>query len=330
MKVLVTGGGGFLGKALARRLLERGESVRSFSRGEYPELSALGVEVHRGDLADPAAVAAACEGMDAVFHVGAKAGIWGAEKEYRLANVEGTRNVLEACRKAGVEKLVFTSSPSVVFGGADLEGVDESIPYPKRYEAAYPRTKAEAERRVLSANGPELLTTALRPHLIWGPGDNHLVPRLLARSRAGALRRILGPPCRVDSTYIDNAVDAHLLALDRLSSPQSPPAGKAYFIAQDEPMPLWELIDRILEAAGEPPVRRSVSPKAAYAAGWLLETVHRALGLSGEPRMTRFLARELSTAHWFDLSAARRDLGYCPRVSTAEGLSRLKESFKGY
>ena len=330
MKVLVTGGGGFLGKALVRRLLERGESVRSFSRGDYPELTESGVEVRRGDLADPAAVAAACEGMDAVFHAGAKAGIWGAEEEYRLANVEGTRNVLEACRKAGVGKLVFTSSPSVVFGGADLEGVDESIPYPERYEAAYPRTKAEAERRVLSANGPELLTTALRPHLIWGPGDNHLVPRLVARSRAGALRRISGPPCRVDSTYIDNAVDAHLNALERLSSPDSAPAGKAYFIAQDEPMPLWELIDRILEAAGEPPVRRSVSPRAAYAAGCALEVLYRLLGLGGEPRMTRFLAHELSTAHWFDLSAARRDLGYCPRVSTAEGLARLKESFKGY
>ena len=180
----------------------------------------------------------------------------------------------------------------------------------------------------LSANGPELLTTALRPHLIWGPGDNHLVPRLVARSRAGALRRISGPPRRVDSTYIDNAVDAHLAALDRLSTSQSPPAGKAYFIAQDEPMPLWELIDRILDAAGEPPVRKTISPKAAYAAGWLLETVHRALGLDGEPRMTRFLAHQLSTAHWFDLSAARRDLGYLPRVSVAEGLARLKASFK--
>lgn len=329
MRVLVTGGGGFLGKALVRRLLERGESVRSFSRGEYPELSALGVEARRGDLADAAAVGAACEGMEAVFHVGAKAGIWGTEEEYRRSNVEGTRNVIEACRKSGVRKLVFTSSPSVVFGGEDLEGVDESIPYPKRYEAAYPRTKAEAERMALSANGPGLLTTALRPHLIWGPGDNHLVPRLVARSRSGALRRVSGPPRRVDSTYIDNAVDAHLAALDRLSSPQSPPAGKAYFIAQDEPMPLWELIDRILEAAGEPPVRKTISPKAAYAAGWFLETVHRALGLEGEPRMTRFLAHQLSTAHWFDLSAARRDLDYRPRVSVAEGLSRLKESFKG-
>lgn len=329
MKLLVTGGGGFLGKALARRLLERGESVRSFSRGEYPELTALGVEARRGDLADAAAVGAACEGMEAVFHVGAKAGIWGTEEEYRRSNVEGTRNVIEACLKSVVRKLVFTSSPSVVFGGSDLEGVDESIPYPERYEAAYPRTKAEAERMVLSANGSRLLTTALRPHLIWGPGDNHLLPRILSRSRSGTLRRVSGPPRRVDSTYIDNAVDAHLLALDRLSSPQSAPAGKAYFIAQGEPLPLWDIIDRILQAAGEPPVRRSISPRAAYAAGWLLETVHRALGLEGEPRMTRFLARELSTAHWFDLSAARRDLGYRPRVSVAEGLSRLKESFNG-
>ena len=321
MKALVTGGGGFLGGALVRRLAERGDSVRSFSRGDYPALRALGVETARGDLGDPAAVEQACQGMDVVFHVGAKAGVWGAYQEYHGANVDGTRNVLAACRNHGVTRLVFTSSPSVVFGGGDLENVDESVPYPARYKAAYAATKAQAERLVLAANG-DLATVALRPHLIWGPGDNHLVPRILSRARSGALRRISGPPKLVDSTYIDNAVDAHLAAADRLA-PGEAPAGKAYFIAQGEPLPMWDLIDRILAAAGLPPVAKSVSPRAAYAVGWLLENVHRTLSLPGEPRMTRFLADQLSTAHWFDLTAARRDLAYAPRVSIEEGLRRL-------
>jgi nucleoside-diphosphate-sugar epimerase len=203
-----------------------------------------------------------------------------------------------------------------------MDGVDESVPYARHFEAHYPRTKAMAERLVLSANSAELATVALRPHLIWGPGDNHLVPRILARARAGQLRRIGRGTNRIDATYIDNAADAHLLAADRLA-PGSPIAGKAYFIAQDEPLPLWELVDRILHAAGLPPVTRTVSPRLAYAAGWICELAHRVLDLDGEPRMTRFVARELATAHWFDLSAARRDLLYRPAVSTEVGLRQL-------
>ena len=327
MKVLVTGGGGFLGGAIVRRLRRIGHEVRSFSRGEYPELRALGVELRRGDLGDGAAVEQACRGMEAVVHVGAKAGIWGPREEFWRANVEGTRHMLDACRRHGIRSLVYTSSPSVVFSGEGLEGVDEAAPYPRRFEASYPETKAEAERSVLAANGPALATVALRPHLIWGEGDNHLFPRILARAKSGALRRISGPPRLVDTTYIDNAVDAHVAALERLS-PGSAVAGKAYFIAQGEPLPLWDFVDRMLAAAGAAPITRSVSPRAAYAAGWLLEHAHRAFGLSGEPRMTRFLAHQLSTAHWFDLTAARRDLGYAPRVTIEEGLRRLAASFE--
>ncbi len=325
MKVLVTGGGGFLGGAIVRRLRKCGHDVRSFSRGEYPELRALGVDLRRGDLGDGPAVLDACRGMDAVLHAGAKAGVWGPHEEFRRANVEGTRHVLDACRRHGIRSLVYTSSPSVIFSGAGLEGVDESAPYPVSFEASYPETKAEAERLVLAANGPDLATVALRPHLIWGAGDNHLFPRILARAKSGALRRISGPSKLVDTTYIDNAVDAHIAAFERLAI-GSPVAGNAYFIAQDEPMPLWDLVDRMLAAAGVAPVTRSVSPRAAYAAGWLLEHVYRGLGLRGEPRMTRFLAHQLSTAHWFNLAAARRDLGYAPRVSVAEGLRRLAAS----
>jgi nucleoside-diphosphate-sugar epimerase len=220
--------------------------------------------------------------------------------------------------------LVHTSSPSVVFDGRDMEGVDESVPYPAHYEAAYPQTKALAEQKVRAANGPELAPVCLRPHLIWGPGDNHLVPRLIARARAGRLRRIGRQNKRIDSVYIDNAADAHIQAADRLC-PGSPIAGKVYFITNGEPLPLWDLVNGILHAAGLPPVTRSIPMRAARAAGWLLEKVYALLPGEREPPMTRFLAKELTTAHWFDISAARRDLGYDPAVSIAEGLRRLAD-----
>lgn len=324
-KALVTGGGGFLGKAIVERLLARGDDVHSYARGDYPELTALGVKVHRGDLTEAAALLRAAEGCDIVFHVAAKPGIWGPYQEYYNANVVGTENVLAACRKHKITRLVYTSTPSVVFDGKDMAGVDESVPYPSHYHAYYPQTKALAEQAVLKANDPRLATVALRPHLIWGPGDHHLVPRILARGRAGMLRRIGNRPNLVDCVYIDNAADAHILAAERLS-PGSPIAGKVYFISQGEPRPLWDLVNDILAAGGIAPVTKTIAPGLAYAVGWTMEVVYRLLGRTDEPRMTRFLAKELSTAHWFDLTAAGRDLGYEPKVSIAEGLRRLKES----
>jgi len=328
MNALVTGGGGFLGKAIVERLRARGDQVRNLSRADYPELRAIGVETHQGDLGDMNAVLRAAQGCDIVFHVAAKPGIWGAYDDYYRTNVVGTENVVAACRKHGISRLVYTSSPSVIFDGNDQEGIDESAPYPVHYHAHYPKTKAIAERLVLQASDAKLATVALRPHLIWGPGDHHLIPRIIERARAGALRRIGTRDHRVDSVYIDNAADAHLLAADRLA-PGSPIAGKAYFITNGEPWPLWELINRILACADLPPVTRTISPTLAYAAGWTLEMVYAMLRLKGEPRMTRFLAKELSTAHWFNIDAARRDLGYDPKVSIEEGLRRLAVSMAG-
>jgi 2-alkyl-3-oxoalkanoate reductase len=327
MKALVTGGGGFLGGAIVRQLLARGDDVRSFSRGDYPELRELGVEVCRGDLADAEAVAAAVLGCDIVFHTAAKAGIWGPYQDYYRANVIGTQNVIDACRHHGIERLVYTSSPSVVFNGRDMEGVDESAPYPRRYHAHYPRTKAQAEKLVLQANSAALATVALRPHLIWGPGDNHLMPRIIARGKVGALRQIGQRPLLVDCVYVDNAAHAHLLAADRLR-PGAAIAGKAYFISQGDPRPLWDLINLMLKAANVPTVDRHISPRLAYAAGWWFEWVYRIFGIRGEPRMTRFLAGELSTAHWFNISAARRDLGYEPIVSIDKGIALLEKRLK--
>ncbi|MGD9848692.1 MAG: NAD-dependent epimerase/dehydratase family protein [Desulfuromonas sp.] len=321
-RALVTGGGGFLGLALIRLLRLHGWQVRSLARGQYPALTELAVEQVHADLADEAAVITACADCDVVFHVAAKAGIWGQPADFERANVLGTRHILRACRHQQVRRLVYTSSPSVVFSGRDLAGVNESIPYPSHYEADYPRTKALAEQQVLAANDAHLATVALRPHLIWGPGDNHLVPRILARGRAGRLRRLGSGNPLVDSLYIDNAAEAHLLAAERLAI-GSPIAGKAYFLSQGEPWPLWDLVDAILAAGALPPVRRQLPVGLAYTAGYLLEQAYRLLHLPGEPVMTRFLARELSTAHWFDIRAAKRDLGYAPRISIREGLQRL-------
>ncbi len=327
MKALVTGGGGFLGGAIARRLALRGDRVRSLSRGAYPQLEDWGIEVLRGDVTNPAAVGRACRGCDVVFHVAARVGAWGPRAGFWRTNVEGTDAVIRACREHGVPRLVFTSTPSVVHAGGDIEGADESLPYATRFETAYPETKAEAERRVLAANDATLATVALRPHLVWGPGDNHLIPRLLARARSGRARRIGREDKLVDATYIDNAVDAHLLAAAKLA-PGAACAGRAYFIAQGDPRPCWELPNAILAAAGLPPVERRLPKSLAWLAGALLEAAWAALGREDEPPLTRFVAHQLSTAHWYDLGAARRDLGYEPKVSIEQGLALLRDHFE--
>lgn len=324
MKALVTGGGGFLGGVIVRMLREQGDQVVSISRGRYAELDSLGVEQVQGDLADQAAVLKAAQSCDIIFHVAAKAGIWGSYDSFYQANVTGTGNVLEACRVHGIKKLVYTSSPSVVFDGSDVEGGNESLPYPDHFEAFYPQTKTMAEQLVLAANSPQLATVSLRPHLIWGPGDNHLVPRIIAKGKSGRLRRIGDRPCLVDTVYVDNAARAHLMAADRLE-PGSPVAGKAYFISNGEPVELWDMVNRILAAGGVAPVSGSISPKAAYAVGIICEGIWKLFNLPGEPPMTRFVAKELATAHWFDISAARRDLGYQPEITTNEGLVRLQQ-----
>jgi nucleoside-diphosphate-sugar epimerase len=324
MMALVTGGGGFLGGVIVRMLRERGDQVRSFSRGKHPALAGMEVEQIQGDLADREAVIRAAEGCDIIFHVAAKAGIWGSYDDFHRANVIGTENVLEACRVNGIGKLIYTSSPSVVFDGRDVEGGDESIPYPPRFEAHYPRTKALAEQMVLAAASPILATVALRPHLIWGPGDNHLVPRIVAKGRAGKLRRIGTRPCLVDTVYVDNAARAHLQAADRLAH-DGGISGRAYFISNGQPIPLWEMVNRILAAADLTPVTRSIPPHLAFAIGCICEGVWGLLRLAGEPPMTRFVAHELASAHWFSIEAARRDFGYQPEISIDQGLVRLRE-----
>ncbi|HEX4049062.1 MAG TPA: NAD-dependent epimerase/dehydratase family protein [Elusimicrobiota bacterium] len=322
MRALVTGGGGFLGGAISRKLKERGDDVRVFGRGSYPELEAIGIDCARGDLADVKAVSAAAEDRDVVFHVGGKVGLWGIYEDYFAANVTGTKNVLRACLEHGIGKLVFTGSPSVVFDGRDVEGWSEAAPYPPRFDSSYSRTKAQAEEMVLAANHDKLATVSLRPHLVWGPGDRHLLPRVVAKARAGRLFRIGEKNKLIDTIYIDDAVEAHILAAAQLS-PLSEIAGKAYFLSAGDPRPVWEIVDRMLAAAGLPPVRKSVPYGFASAGGRACEAVWRTLGLASEPPLTRFLVLQLTTAHWFDITAAKSELGWHPRVSIETGMERL-------
>jgi nucleoside-diphosphate-sugar epimerase len=322
VRALVTGGGGFLGGALARKLRERGDEVRVFGRGSYPDLEAIGIDVIRGDIVSADSVRDAVDDVDVVFHVAAKVGLWGDPREYELVNVEGTKNVIAACLATGCDRLVFTSSPSVVFHGGDVEGVDESAPYPERFDSQYSRTKAKAEEIVLAANHDKLVTVALRPHLVWGPGDRHLLPRIVGRAKSGRLFKIGDEDKKVDSVFIDDAVEAHILAAVQLS-PLADCAGKAYFLSAGDPRPVWELVDRLLKAAGLGPVKRRVPKGAALAAAGLCEKAWTVLGRTSEPPLTRFLVSQLTTAHWFDISAARRDLGWRPRVSLEDGMERL-------
>jgi len=321
LKVLVTGGGGYLGSAIVTLLVERRYHVRSFSRNHYPELSSMGIEQIQGDICDKTEIEQALKGVDLVFHTAAKAGIWGDYSDYYRTNVTGTQNVIAGCKKHHISRLIYTSSPSVVFNGTDMEGVNESVPYPATYHAYYPQTKAIAEQHVIKATGQGLMTIILRPHLIWGPRDKHFVPRIIAR--ANRLIRVGNGKNLIDTVYIDNAADAHILAADELEkNPKL--SGNIYFISQGEPVPLWDMINHILKAASLAPVKRSMPRRMAWLIGGILEFAYRTFNIIGEPRMTRFLADELAKAHWFDISAAGKDLGYTPRISIKEGLRRLE------
>jgi len=323
LKALVTGAGGFLGQYIVEQLLARGDTVRALVRRKSEKLEQLGAECVHGDIRELTDAIRACRGVDVVFHVAAVAGIWGPWKHFYDANVLGTKNIISGCHHGGVTRLVFTSSPSVTFAGRDQCGVDESEPYPTRWLAYYPRTKALAEQMVLQANGEHhLLTCALRPHLIWGPRDQHLIPRLLDRARKGRLRQVGDGKNLIDAVYVENAAAAHLLAADLLR-PGSPACGKAYFITNGEPVNCWRWINEILELAGIQPVTSRVPLGVAYAAGAVLEATWALLRREDEPPMTRFLAAQLGTSHYFEISAARHDLRYEPRVTMARGMDRL-------
>lgn len=324
----MTGGTGFLGRRIVERLLARGREVTVLTRRAAPDLERLGVRCISANLQDAEAVHEACRGITTVFHTAAKVGVWGPRRDFFRTNVLGTRALLEGCLAHGVPRFIYTSTFSVVYNGGALTGISESQPLATACPATYPLTKAVAEREVLAADSRALHTVSLRPHLIWGVGDPHLVPQVLARARAGRLRIVGSGRNRVDLVHVDNVADAHLLAEQALSSgsdsASSPPAaGRAYFITNGEPVVLWDWINDLLRALGLPPASRQMAAGAAVVLGTACELLWRALPVGGEPPMTRFVARELALDHWADISAARRDLGYAPRVSMAAGTAEL-------
>ncbi len=324
MKALVTGGGGFLGLYIVEQLRAAGHEVRVFSRGQYPALTALAVETQQGDLRDAKAVERACEGIDAVFHVAAVPGVWGSWEMYHSINTIGTLHVISGCRRFGVQRLIYTSSPSVVFDGSDHINADESLPYPTKWLCHYPHSKALAEQAVLEANDANgLRTISLRPHLIWGPRDNHLIPRLIQKARVGQLRQVGRGDNVVSISYVENAAAAHVQAEESLRN-STRAAGRAYFINEPDAVNLWDWINLILKLAGLPPVTRQISATMAWSAGLVLETAFKVLGRQHDPPMTRFIAAQLSGSHSYRITAAQRDFGYRPLVTVAEGLRRMQ------
>jgi len=324
--VFVTGAGGFLGQAICRFLRSVNIKVTGFARSEYPQLSQIGVTMIQGDVTDVNALAIAMKHCDLIFHVAAKAGVWGSKSDYFKPNVDGTKNIVNLCKEQGIKHLVYTSTPSVTFAGIDETGIDESQPYAKRFLNYYAESKALAEQVVLAANNDNLKTVALRPHLIWGPNDPHLVPRVIERAKAKRLKLVGKEDKLVDTIYVDNAAYAHILAALTLTEKKPVCAGKAYFISNDEPITMASMLNNILACAQLPPVTQRVPSMLAYGVGSLLEWFYLTLGKKQEPMMTRFVAKQLSTSHYFDISAAKKDFGYRAFISIDEGMIRLKQS----
>lgn len=324
MKILVTGGGGFLGRHLVKMLIERGHQVESFSRSNHPVLDRLGIKSIKGDLKNYSQVLAACESKDAIFHVASKVGMWGKWKDFYEINVNGTKNILNAAKEANVPYLVYTSTPSVVFDKKDITGGNENLPYTKRPQNYYQKSKIMAEKMILSQN--EVKAVALRPHLIFGEDDPHIIPKIIEKAKAGKLFKIGDGQNLVDVTYVENAAHAHILALEKLmTNPKI--FGNAYFIGQENPVNLWEFINSILSINNVPIVRKKVPLKMAYFFGVILENVYKLLGIRKDPPMTSFVALQMGTSHYFSHRNAQLELGYFPLVSLYQAIERLKRRF---
>ena len=316
--VLVTGGTGFLGRALVKRLLLEGRSVRILARKPSKDFQSKGVEFIQGSLTDTSIINKACENCDTVFHVAAKVGVFGKYTEFYQTNVLGTNTVIEACKSAGVKRLVYTSTPSVVYNGQNITNADESLPLTSACPSPYPLTKAIAEKTVLAANSPSLGTVALRPHLIWGVGDTQLIPRVMARADSGRLKIIGSGKNIVDMVHVENVVDAHLLA-----ESSSRALGKAYFITNDEPIILWDWINELLRRLGKNQITQKIPLPLGLTLGSIAEVVWTLFSEKGEPPITRFIAAELAKDHWFNITAAKTDLNYVPKVSMKAGTDAL-------
>ncbi len=327
MKVLITGGTGFIGFALARRIKSLGHDVTSFSRSEYSPLADYQIEPVIGDISDYNKIYDAIEKSDIVFHTAAKVGMYGRYSDFYRSNVTGTENIIKACLNSGVRHLIFTSSASVIFDGNSLEGVDESTGYPKKPVSNYLSTKAIAEKLILDANSDALKTISLRPHIVWGPDDRHIIPKIISSHKSGRLKKIGKQNPITDSTFIDNAIDAHICAMDAIvKKPDS--HGRAYFITDNNPQPVWNLINMFLRSANLTEIEGYIPKKIALSLAWFIENIYSILKSRSEPALTRFIIHELTTPHWFNISAAIETLNYRPKVGWDEGEARTREWLK--
>lgn len=324
-RILVTGYGGFLGAAICQQLIQDGYQVRGLARGIYPKLANLGVECIQGSITDPQSVSASLQNVDAVIHTAAIAGVWGKASDYQSINVDATDLLLRGSQSIGIRAFVYTSSPSVTFDGQPQSGIDEQVPYPTKWLCDYPRTKAIAEQQVLAANNPtSFATCSLRPHLIWGVGDPHLIPRVIERCRAGRLRRVGSGQNLIDTVHVDHAAQAHVLALKKMLAGDPNASGRAYFITDGHPVRCWDWITTILDCAGLKPPSRSISLQSAYRIGRVLETLYGWIGKTQEPPMTRFVALQLGVDHYFDISAAQDRLGYAPNLNRQVKIEEMR------
>jgi nucleoside-diphosphate-sugar epimerase len=324
VKVLVTGGRGLLGSAVVRELAARGHQVTSFQRttaGHEPPITEV-----LGDVTDPSAVALAMAGQEAVVHLAARVSMVGPWDEFVRINVEGTRTVLDAAVAAGVRSFVQVSSPSVAHAGEPLVGAEASVASPDHARGSYARSKAQAELLALGYDSPDMAVTAVRPHLVWGPGDTQLVGRIAERARSGRLVLVDDGAALIDSTYVDNAAEAIAQALERCAHPEV--HGQAFVISNGQPRTVAELVGRIAVAAGAQPPTRHVPFAVARAAGAAIERAWVRTGRPDEPPLTAFVAEQLATAHWFDQRRTWRALDWRPQVGIEEGLARLADWYR--
>ncbi|WP_412471389.1 NAD-dependent epimerase/dehydratase family protein [Halobacteriovorax sp. RT-1-4] len=324
MNILVTGVTGFLGYHIAKDLLAAGHDVFNFSRRETDEVKELGIKTHQGDLTNYQDIRNALSEIDAVFHVAGKVGMWGRKEDFERINIEGTKNLLKAMKEAGVKYLVYTSTPSVVFGKDEIKNGDEALEYPENYLNEYARTKSIAEKLVLAANTQDLLTTAIRPHLIYGERDKNIIPTLVERAKSGRLKIIGHGDNLVDINYVENASYAHVMALNELVG-EAKNKGKAYFIGQERPVNLWHFINELLMAKGVAPLTKKVPLRIVYIIGAICEFIYKLIGkYDGQPAMTRFVALQMGTSHYFKHNNALNDFGYSPRISIDESIEKIK------
>lgn len=325
MKVFITGGGGFLGTYIVQKLVKRGYSVTNFSRSRYPHLENIGVHCVQGDLNNVDELVAAMKGHEVCFHVASKVAMWGKKEDFLRTNYKGTQNVIHACKKNSINKLIYTSTPSVVFGEHGFEGESEELPYPKKSYSRYGMSKAMAEKLVLESANDDFFTVALRPHLVFGPGDQNLIPRLVESARKKKLKMIGNGENKVDVLYVENAADAHICALDKMLTHPKLISGQAFFLGQG-PVKLWEFINKILIHYGIDPIDKSnkLSTRLAFTIGKCFEALSSLFGLyNWNPPMTRFVALQLGEHHYYDHSKAEKLLEWKPKVDLDEALGRL-------